>query len=213
MNRFLAITTALATSTCCNISIYCQAFSISHPGIATTRCNFERSRSRNEIRVRGIASNDVSDFSLSQKLSDLNITSSADTMIQQVKEVVSGKKEVIKKKTGIMGHVFRRIVAPELREDFGRRMPHYLSDWTDGFKMKRQTIPAVLFLYFACLTPAVSFGTIANEITNGSIGVVEFLLSCGLSGIVSMQFQFQIFFFIDEIIGFCNNTHRWKIIT
>jgi hypothetical protein len=43
-------------------------------------------------------------------------------------------------------------------------------------------IPAILFLYFACLSPAVSFGTIASGITNGSLGVVEFLLSAGLSG-------------------------------
>lgn len=57
-----------------------------------------------------------------------------------------------------------------------------MSDWTDGFKNKRQVIPAILFLYFACLSPAVSFGTIASEITDGSIGIVEFLLSSGLSG-------------------------------
>lgn len=65
-----------------------------------------------------------------------------------------------------------------------RRKPHYLSDWTDGFKRKRQVIPAVLFLYFACLAPAVSFGTIASEITNGSIGVVEFLLGSGIAGVM-----------------------------
>lgn len=57
-----------------------------------------------------------------------------------------------------------------------------MSDWTDGFKKKQQVIPAILFLYFACLSPAVSFGTIASQITDGSIGIVEFLLSSGLSG-------------------------------
>lgn len=45
-------------------------------------------------------------------------------------------------------------------------------------------IPGILFLYFACLSPAVSFGTIASEITLGNIGIVEFLLSSGLSGMV-----------------------------
>lgn len=70
------------------------------------------------------------------------------------------------------------------RKDIFRRKPHYLSDWTDGFKKKRQVIPAVLFLYFACLAPAVSFGTIASEITNGSIGVVEFLLGSGIAGVM-----------------------------
>ncbi len=59
-----------------------------------------------------------------------------------------------------------------------------MSDWTDGFKNLKKVIPAVLFLYFACLSPAISFGTIASQITNGSIGVVEFLLSAGASGMV-----------------------------
>jgi len=68
--------------------------------------------------------------------------------------------------------------------DISKRKKHYISDWTDAFKNKRQVIPAILFLFFACLAPAVSFGTISSEITNGSIGVVEFLLSSGLSGMV-----------------------------
>ncbi|KAL7529412.1 LOW QUALITY PROTEIN: hypothetical protein ACHAWF_002966, partial [Thalassiosira exigua] len=41
---------------------------------------------------------------------------------------------------------------------------HYASNWTDAFKKKRQqAIPAFLFLYFACLAPAVSSGTISSE--------------------------------------------------
>lgn len=77
------------------------------------------------------------------------------------------------------------------RKDILRRRPHYLSDWTDGFKSKRQVVPAVLFLYFACLAPAVSFGTIASEITNGSIGVVEFLLGSGIAGMMYSIFSGQ----------------------
>ena len=60
----------------------------------------------------------------------------------------------------------------------------YKSDWTDAFADLKKVIPAVLFLYFACLSPAVSFGTIASQITDGSIGIVEFLVSCGGSGMV-----------------------------
>lgn len=67
-----------------------------------------------------------------------------------------------------------------------RRSKVYKSDWTDAFKKKRQVLPAIMFLYFACLAPAVSFGTIASEITGGSIGIVEFLLSSGMSGMVSV---------------------------
>ena len=73
-----------------------------------------------------------------------------------------------------------------LRNDILRRRKYYKSDWTDAFKKKRLVVPAVLFLYFACLAPAVSFGTISYEITNGSIGVVEFLLGSGVAGMVCL---------------------------
>lgn len=72
-----------------------------------------------------------------------------------------------------------------LRRDFVRRASVYRSDWVDGFKNLNKVIPAVLFLYFACLAPVISFGTIASHLTNNSMGVVEFLLSAGGSGIVS----------------------------
>ena len=64
------------------------------------------------------------------------------------------------------------------------RRKYYKSDWTDAFANKRQCIPAVLFLYFACLAPVVSFGTIASQITEGSMGVVEFLIASGGAGMV-----------------------------
>lgn len=92
---------------------------------------------------------------------------------------------VIKKSPSILVRLFLLLVSREMRRDLNRRKVHYISDWTDGFKHKRQTVPAILFLYFACLSPAVSFGTISDQLTNGSIGVVEFLLSCGVSGMVS----------------------------
>jgi hypothetical protein len=78
--------------------------------------------------------------------------------------------------------LFDLIVSDGMKEDIRKRSKVYKSDWTDGFKRKRKVIPAILFLYFACLSPAVSFGTIASQITEGSIGIVEFLLSAGLSG-------------------------------
>lgn len=71
------------------------------------------------------------------------------------------------------------------RNDVVRRNKFYLSDWRDGFNNKRLVIPAVLFLYFACLAPAVSFGTISSEITNGAINVPEYLISSGIAGMVS----------------------------
>lgn len=78
--------------------------------------------------------------------------------------------------------ILSKIASRSMVGDVQRRRAYYISDWTDAFAKKRQVIPAILFLYFACLSPAVSFGTIASEITSGSIGIVEFLLSSGLSG-------------------------------
>ena len=75
------------------------------------------------------------------------------------------------------------------RDDIKRRSKVYASDWTDAFKDMNKVVPAVLFLYFACLSPAVSFGTIASQITNGSIGIVEFLVSCGCSGMVRFHLE------------------------
>jgi len=75
-----------------------------------------------------------------------------------------------------------KVFDEEMRNDFKRFRKWYVSDWTDAFRAKRQIIPAILFLYFACIAPAISFGTIASQITNGSMGVTEFLLSAGLSG-------------------------------
>ena len=107
---------------------------------------------------------------------------------------------VVKKSPSILGRLFLLLVSTDMRKDLNRRKVHYISDWVDGFKNKRQTIPAILFLYFACLSPAVSFGTISSQLTNGSIGVVEFLLSCGASGMVSSQ-------------GSEKLVLRWKCIT
>lgn len=79
-------------------------------------------------------------------------------------------------------NLFDRIVSDDMKDDARRRRKVYRSDWTDGFTNMRQIVPAILFLYFSCLSPAVSFGTIASQITQGSMGIVEFLLSSGLSG-------------------------------
>lgn len=69
-----------------------------------------------------------------------------------------------------------------IHSDIRRRAPHYLSDWLDGLNPK--SIPAVLFLYCACLAPVVAFGGITSALTGGSMGVVEFLLASGGVGML-----------------------------
>lgn len=81
-----------------------------------------------------------------------------------------------------------------LRDDILRRVPLYLSDWSDGFRFK--SIPAILFLYFACLAPVVAFGGLTYSLTAGSIGVIEFIISSGLSGMIYALFSAQPLTFI-----------------
>jgi hypothetical protein len=45
--------------------------------------------------------------------------------------------------------------------DFKRRFPFYLSDITDGISM--QVLSTGLFIYFACLAPAIAFGGLYGE--------------------------------------------------
>ncbi len=45
------------------------------------------------------------------------------------------------------------------------RYSWYLSDITDGFNL--QCLASILFLYFACVTPIVTFGGLLGQATDG----------------------------------------------
>lgn len=45
--------------------------------------------------------------------------------------------------------------------DITRRYPHYLSDITDA--LSPQVLAAVIFIYFAALSPAVTFGGLLGQ--------------------------------------------------
>lgn len=66
--------------------------------------------------------------------------------------------------------------------DLRRRMPHYISDIKDGLHPK--CLSSTLFLFFACLAPAVTFGGVMAEVTEGAIGPVEMILVTAVCGIV-----------------------------
>mmetsp|Transcript_39421 Transcript_39421/g.82426 ORF Transcript_39421/g.82426 Transcript_39421/m.82426 type:complete len:548 (+) Transcript_39421:229-1872(+) len=110
----------------------------------------------------------------------------------EVKDAVQGVSKstlnlggaFVKKVPKVFKRLMTLLATGEMRKDMLRRRKHYLSDWTDAGKKKRQVIPAVLFLYFACLAPAVSFGEISSEVTSGSMGVVEYLLGSGVAGML-----------------------------
>lgn len=69
-----------------------------------------------------------------------------------------------------------------LLDDVRRRWTHYVSDFRDGLNPK--SLSSTLFLFFACLAPAVTFGGIMGAQTDGNIGVVEMLVASAACGIV-----------------------------
>ena len=69
-----------------------------------------------------------------------------------------------------------------MRQDIARRGPAYLSDLKDGFHPK--CIGSTLYLFFACLAPAVTFGGVMAAQTGNQIGAVEMIVASALCGIV-----------------------------
>ncbi|KAM3822379.1 band 3 anion transport protein isoform 2-T2 [Vipera latastei] len=68
------------------------------------------------------------------------------------------------------GRIFGGLV-----KDIKRRYPKYLSDIKDA--LNPQCLAAVIFIYFAALSPAITFGGLLAEKTKRLIGVSELLLS------------------------------------
>jgi len=71
--------------------------------------------------------------------------------------------------------------------DIRRRLPHYWSDFRDGFHPK--CLGSTLFLFFACLAPAVTFGGLMAVETGNEIGAVEMILASALCGTVYALFS------------------------
>uniref|UniRef100_A0A0G2K8D8 Anion exchange protein n=1 Tax=Rattus norvegicus TaxID=10116 RepID=A0A0G2K8D8_RAT len=69
-----------------------------------------------------------------------------------------------------------------LIRDIRRRYPYYLSDITDA--LSPQVLAAVIFIYFAALSPAVTFGGLLGEKTRNLMGVSELLISTAVQGIL-----------------------------
>nr|XP_029138509.1 anion exchange protein 2-like [Labrus bergylta] len=69
-----------------------------------------------------------------------------------------------------------------LIKDVTRRYPQYLSDLQDA--LNPQCMAAIIFIYFAALSPAITFGGLLGEKTDGLIGVSELIVATSLQGIV-----------------------------
>jgi len=82
------------------------------------------------------------------------------------------------------GKPFGGIVA-----DVRRRAAHYASDIKDGLSV--QALGSTLFLFFACLAPAIIFGGLMYGKTGGDIGAVEMIVASALCGVVYAIFAGQ----------------------
>ena len=66
--------------------------------------------------------------------------------------------------------------------DLKNRFRHYTSDITDA--LNGQCVAATVFIYFAALSGAVTFGGLTGDATNNQIGVPETLITSAIAGIM-----------------------------
>ncbi|MGH0122892.1 UNVERIFIED_CONTAM: hypothetical protein FKN15_008817 [Acipenser sinensis] len=69
-----------------------------------------------------------------------------------------------------------------LVKDIKRRYPQYLSDLRDV--LHTQCLAAVVFIYFAALSPAITFGGLLGEKTEGMMGVSELIIATSALGVL-----------------------------
>ncbi|CDQ97505.1 unnamed protein product [Oncorhynchus mykiss] len=75
------------------------------------------------------------------------------------------------------GHLFGGLIS-----DAARRYPKYASDFRDA--LNPQCMAAIIFIYFAALSPAVTFGGLLGEKTGGLIGVSELIIATAMQGVI-----------------------------
>uniref|UniRef100_A0A8C9Q6Z2 Anion exchange protein n=1 Tax=Spermophilus dauricus TaxID=99837 RepID=A0A8C9Q6Z2_SPEDA len=106
--------------------------------------------------------------------SGLEPKSAQDKALLQMVEVVGAAEDDPLRRTGRpFGGLIR---------DVKRRYPHYLSDFRDA--LDPQCLAAVIFIYFAALSPAITFGGLLGEKTQDLIGVSELIMSTALQGVI-----------------------------
>nr|XP_054605692.1 solute carrier family 4 member 1b (Diego blood group) isoform X2 [Nothobranchius furzeri] len=66
--------------------------------------------------------------------------------------------------------------------DFKRRYQYYKSDITDA--LNAQALAAIIFIYFAALSPAITFGGLLADKVDNMMGVPELLISTSIQGII-----------------------------
>ncbi|KAL3854846.1 hypothetical protein ACJMK2_014085 [Sinanodonta woodiana] len=76
-----------------------------------------------------------------------------------------------------------------LINDVKRKIPHFLSDFKDGFHI--QCVASVIFMFLATLTPNVTFGGLLGQATDQFMGTMECILTASIMGILYALFSGQ----------------------
>ncbi|XP_053465632.1 anion exchange protein 2 isoform X1 [Nycticebus coucang] len=139
--------------------------------------------------------------------SGLEPKSSQDKALLQMVEAVGAAEDDPLRRTGRpFGGLIR---------DVRRRYPHYLSDFRDA--LDPQCLAAVIFIYFAALSPAITFGGLLGEKTRDLIGVSELIMSTALQGVIFcllgaqpllvIGFSGPLLVFEEAFFTFCSSNH------
>ncbi|CAF1020101.1 unnamed protein product [Adineta steineri] len=76
-----------------------------------------------------------------------------------------------------------------LINDIKRKAPFFWSDITDVVSF--QSVAAIIFLYFACLSPIITFGGLLSKATDNNMAAIESLLSGAICGCLYHLFAGQ----------------------
>jgi len=81
-------------------------------------------------------------------------------------------------------------VPKDLKEDVKVRLVgHFKSDWLDAANVK--SFASILFMFFASISPAISFGALLSVATGNAIGAVEVIVATAVIGIIYAMFSGQ----------------------
>lgn len=89
------------------------------------------------------------------------------------------------------GLVWSGKFAGGIRADISRRLRWYRSDWVDGIFGGTKIFTAGLYMFFACLAPGIAFGAYFDQHSGGKSGVVEYLVTQSVSGVIFAIFSGQ----------------------
>ncbi|KAL7377523.1 hypothetical protein ABVT39_000920 [Epinephelus coioides] len=105
-------------------------------------------------------------------------------------------------------------------KDIKRRYRHYISDYTDA--LNPQVLAAIIFIYFAALSPAITFGGLLADKTDRMMGVSELMISTSIQGVIFcfiaaqpvlvIGFSGPLLVFEEAFYAFCKSQHIEYIV-